>query len=150
MGLSGVAALVLTTAFMPVSQSGFAAETENTSNSFSSDAWGFAERMAVWRTSGSSIPQTSAWDGSTFGPAQSSATVGSLRIMQGATSTIRDEAIVVGIASDGTVAGELWNGSSWTALPALGTVTQTYWWGVAVAYGPRVVMRWWSTSTAPT
>jgi hypothetical protein len=133
-GLGCVAALVLAAAFMPVTHAGFAAATGNASNSFSSDVWGFADRMAVWRTSGSSIPQTSAWDGSMFGLAQPSASVGSFRIMQGATSTTRDEAIVVGVASDGTVAGELWNGSSWTPLPALGTVTQTYWWGVAVAY----------------
>ena len=34
----------------------------------------------------------------------------------------------------GTIAGELWDGSAWTALPALGSTTQTYWWSFDVAY----------------
>ncbi len=91
---------------------------------------------AVWRQSGQSTPYYAPWDGSAFGGTQMSASIGDFRIIQGAESPSRDEAIVVGVASGGTIAGEMWDGSSWSALPALGTTTQDYWWSVDVAYEP--------------
>ena len=48
------------------------------------------------------------------------ASVGEFRVMQAAEAPQRDETIVVGVASSGTIAGEMWNGSSWSALPPLG------------------------------
>ncbi len=92
--------------------------------------------MAVWRRDGVNTPFAADWDGSGFGGAQPSQSVGDFRIIQGAESPSRDEAIIVGVDAGGTVAGELWNGSSWTALPVLGSTTQTYWWGFDVAYEP--------------
>ena len=56
--------------------------------------------------------------------------------MQGADAPTRDEKIVVGIDATGNVTGEMWNGSSWSALPLnnMGTVSETYWYGAEVAY----------------
>jgi CSLREA domain-containing protein len=90
---------------------------------------------AVYRRSGQTAPRHQAWDGTIFGGELVSATVGEFRIIQGAESPSRDEAIVVGVDNaTGTIAGERWNGSSWTALPSLGSTTQTYWWSFDVAY----------------
>ena len=91
---------------------------------------------ALWRTNGQATPRYATWDGASFGGSQASATAGEFRIMQGAESPSRDEAIVVGVDAGGTISGEMWNGSAWAALPALGTTTQTYWWGFDVAYEP--------------
>ncbi len=94
-----------------------------------------SDPMAIYRRSGQSTPYYRTWSGSTFGGELTSATVGEFRIIQGAESPTRDEAIVVGVDNaTGTIAGELWDGSSWTALPALGSTTQTYWWSFDVAY----------------
>ncbi len=110
--------------------------TSEFSASFTATASAHSEPMAVWRRSGQSTPFSSGWDGSTFGGTQPSASVGDFRIVQGAESPTRDEAIVVGVDSGGTIAGEIWDGSSWAALPSLGTTSQTYWWSVDVAYEP--------------
>ncbi len=99
-------------------------------------ASGHSGPMAIWRRNGSSTPYYSAWDGSTFGGTQTSAAVGDFRLMQGAESPTRDEAIVIGVDSGGSISGERWDGSSWTALPALGSTSQNYWWSVDVAYEP--------------
>ena len=94
-----------------------------------------SDPMAIYRRSGQDAPRYQTWDGSAFGGELTSATVGEFRIIQGAESPGRDEAIVVGVDNvTGTIAGELWDGSSWTALPALGSTTQNYWWSFDVAY----------------
>ncbi len=92
--------------------------------------------LAVWRTSGSTIPQYSEWDGTTFGPTQSSANVGEWRIIQGAEAPTRDEAIVVGVDASNIVRGEMWNGSTWSALPfnPMATVSESFWWATDVGY----------------
>ena len=57
--------------------------------------------------------------------------------MQGADAPTRDEKIVVGIDANnpGQVTGEMWDGTSWTALPlSMGTVSENYWYGAEVAY----------------
>ncbi len=91
--------------------------------------------MAIYRSSGQDAPRFQTWDGTVFGGELDSAVVGEFRILQGAESPSRDEAIIVGVDnSTGTIAGERWNGSTWTALPALGSTTQTYWWSFDVAY----------------
>ena len=110
--------------------------TSEFSAALTATASGHSEPMAIWRRSGLSTPFYSTWDGSTFGGTQASSGVGDFRIMQGAESPTRDEAIVVGVASGGTIAGEMWDGSSWTALPTLGTNGQDYWWSLDVAYEP--------------
>ncbi|MBT8211911.1 MAG: FG-GAP repeat protein, partial [Acidimicrobiia bacterium] len=94
---------------------------------------------AIWRQSGQNIPLYSGWDGSSFTGTQSSQVVGEWRIIQGAEAPTRDEAIVLGVdAASGNVTGEMWDGSSWAALPInpLGNMSQTFWWGFDVAYEP--------------
>ena len=127
--------LVAVVLLLPTVNSGFKDSTQNSGNTFAAGIWGgFEDRMAVWARSATVTPFTAGWDGSTFGAAQPSASVGELRIMQGAGSPNRSEAVVCGVTSGGSVVGELWNGVSWTVLPALGTVSQTYWWSCDVAY----------------
>ncbi len=90
---------------------------------------------AVWSNTSAS-PQTSDWDGSSFGATSGTDTLADrYRTMQGADAPTRDEKIVVGVDNSGNVTGELWNGSSWSALPlSMGTVSETYWYGAEVAY----------------
>ncbi|MFW2381850.1 MAG: hypothetical protein ACN4GZ_08845, partial [Acidimicrobiales bacterium] len=90
--------------------------------------------MAVWRRDSQTTPSFAEWDGSSFGATQASAGVGDFRIMQGAEAPTRNEAIVVGVDAGGTIAGERWDGSTWSAMPALGTTSQAFWWGAEVAY----------------
>ena len=92
--------------------------------------------LAVWRNSGSTIPQYSRWDGAAFGPTQSSANVGEWRIIQGAEAPTRNEAIVVGVDAGRVIRGQRWNGSSWSALPfnPMATVAESFWWGFDVEY----------------
>ena len=89
---------------------------------------------AVWRRSGQSTPFASRYQGGTFGSTVATASVGEFRVMQAAEAPQRDETIVVGVASSGTIAGEMWNGSSWSALPPLGSTNETFWWSAEVAY----------------
>ena len=93
---------------------------------------------AIWRDA-STTPQTSDWDGSSFGSTTATAPSGDYRIMQGAESPTRDEVIVIGVTESSEITGEIWDGSSWSVLPGslgspLGTVTQSYWWGMDVQY----------------
>ncbi len=92
--------------------------------------------IAVWNELGSSQPQYNSYDSGSFGSEGLTANLGQWRIIQGAEAPTRDEAIVVGVNSSGQLDGQIWNGVSWNALPInpLGTVTQTYWWGMDVAY----------------
>ena len=56
--------------------------------------------------------------------------------MQGAEAPWRDEVITVGIDSGKTIRGQMWNGSSWSALPIndLGNAKAANSWTVDVAY----------------
>ena len=73
---------------------------------------------AIWRNSGDTTPDTNDWDGTSFGTTGDSANVGSYRILEAAEAPTRDEKIVVGVESTiGFVRGEMWDGSTWTALP---------------------------------
>ncbi len=125
--------MLASVAVLPRSEAIFVASTSNAGNSFTASVW-LQDRMAVWARNGSSSPRTAAWDGASFAVPQNSANVGEFRIIQGVAAGSRNEAIVAGVASSGSVAGQLWNGSGWVALPALGSVSQTYWWSVAVGY----------------
>ena len=91
---------------------------------------------AIWAESGTNTPELNQWDGLTFGTESSAANVGRWRIMQGAEAPTRDEIIIVGVDTGGTIEGQMWDGSSWStlAINPLGTVSQTYWWGMDVQY----------------
>ncbi len=95
-----------------------------------------ARGMAIWRSSGSTIPEYRFFYDSTFAPERTAADIGEWKIMQGAVSVTRDEAITIGVTTGGAVTGQLWNGSDWTAFPDndLSTVSETFWWGSDVAY----------------
>ncbi len=72
---------------------------------------------AVW-SDNTTTPQTSDWDGSSFGATSgTTALPDNYRTMQGADAPTRDEKIVVGVDDTDNVTGEMWNGTSWSALP---------------------------------
>ena len=79
--------------------------------------------MMVWRTSGDTSPNFRIWDGAAFGPAGNSSAVGELSSLRAAESPTRDEIIVIGRTAAGSIVGEIWDGTSWSALPGnpLGT-----------------------------
>ncbi|NQV28994.1 MAG: cadherin repeat domain-containing protein, partial [Rhodopirellula sp.] len=79
-------------------------------------ATSFAD-TAIWRSSGVTAPIAATWDGSSFGTAEKTVTVGQWRIIDGAESPSRDEKIVVGVSSAGVISGEMYSGGSWSALP---------------------------------
>ncbi len=93
-------------------------------------------QLAVWGESGSTVPQFNTFDNGNFGTEGSTTNLGSWRIIQGAKAPTRDEAIVLGVDTGGQIDGQIWNGITWSALPInpLGTVSQSYWWGMDVAY----------------
>ena len=97
--------------------------------------------MAVWFDQAMGAAEYAHWDGAAFiTPATTLSDVPFLwRIMQGADAPTRDEKIVVGITQNGTVAGMMWDGGGWNPLPPTltGLVSDTFWWGCAVAYEPR-------------
>ena len=91
--------------------------------------------LAIWRDSGDSSPDYNEWDGVSFGTQGNSTSIGEWRIIQGAESPTRDEKIILGIDTGGTVEGQIWDGSTWSTIPlTMGTVSQTNWWGVDVQY----------------
>ncbi|MCA9118315.1 MAG: DUF4347 domain-containing protein, partial [Planctomycetaceae bacterium] len=90
---------------------------------------------AIWAESGSTVPETNYWDGVSFGTEGSSVSTGQWQIIDGAEAPTRDEKIVVGVNSGGTISGMSWDGSSWAALPfSLDTVTSGTSHGFDVAY----------------
>ena len=107
------------------------------------DAWtelmaASSSGTAIWRESGSSTPEYNEWDGLTFGTEGNAASIGEWRIIQGAESPTRDEKIVLGIDSGGQVEGQIWDGSSWSTIPlTMGSVSETFWWGVDVQYSSQ-------------
>ncbi len=74
---------------------------------------------AIWSASGDGTPNVNDWDGTSFGTTTDSADLSfQLRIVEAAEAPTRDEKIVIGV--DGTIGqlrGEIWDGSTWTALP---------------------------------
>jgi VCBS repeat-containing protein len=90
---------------------------------------------AIWSNAGDTSPDVSTWDGSSFGSTGNSATVGQWRNVTQARSPTRIEAIVVGVDSSGVITGQMWNGTTWTALPfTMGTASATTFMSAAVAY----------------
>ncbi len=92
--------------------------------------------VAVWRENGTTTPEYNLFDGTSFGTEGNSANVGQWEVMQGAEAPTRDEAIVVGIQGDKTITGQMWNGSTWSALSIndLGSAKNSDSWSFDVAY----------------
>ena len=93
--------------------------------------------MAIWRQSGSTTPEYALWDGVSFGATANSASTASWRVLQVAEAPTRTEVIAVGLDPNGDIYGELWNGSTWSALPInplTTTASETYWWSAEIAY----------------
>ncbi|MFM9964548.1 MAG: DUF2341 domain-containing protein [Planctomycetaceae bacterium] len=108
---------------------------------------------AIWRSSGDISPNTAQWDGTNFGAAENTASVGQWRIIDGAESPTRDEKIVLGVDSTGVISGEIYSGGVWTALPfSLATVASSTNHGFDVIYesqsGDAIVV--WNNNTTGT
>jgi uncharacterized protein YjlB len=92
---------------------------------------------AIWSENSSTAAEANTFDGSSFGTEVGTADVGGpWQIIAGATSPTRDEKIVVGVDSSQNLSGQMWNGSSWTALPFndFANVTSSDNWSFDVAY----------------
>lgn len=76
-----------------------------------------AKGGAIYNDAGSPKPQASSWDGMTLGNSGSTAVTANWTVVSSAQSATRDEAIVLGVGADGALRGQMWNGSSWVALP---------------------------------
>ncbi|MFO0868130.1 MAG: DUF4347 domain-containing protein [Pirellulales bacterium] len=101
---------------------------------------------AIWRSSGDTSPNTASWNGTTFGATGNTANAGEWRIIDGAESPTRDEKIVIGVNSSGTITGEMYANGSWTTLPfTLGTASSSTDWGFDVVYeaqSGRALLAW--------
>ena len=110
------------------------------------------EGMALWRTSGDSSPNLRIWDGTAFASADNSSGIGSLSSLRAAEAPTRDEIIVIGRNTLSNIVGEIWNGTSWSALPSnpLGTYSPASPWMADVAYESVSgnAMMVWGTDTA--
>ncbi len=71
---------------------------------------------AVWNENGTTTPQYNLFDGTNFGTEGNSTAIGGWEVIQGAEAPTRDEAIVVGLQGGKTITGQMWDGTSWTAL----------------------------------
>jgi hypothetical protein len=143
-----VASGALITATATASDATYTSFTDT--SEFSANATAGNSGTAIWRDA-STTPQTSDWDGTSFGSTTATAPSGDYRIMQGAEAPTRDEIIIIGVDESLNINGEIWNGSSWSVLPGgtlgspLGTVSQNYWWSMDVAYEQQsgdAVMVW--------
>jgi hypothetical protein len=91
---------------------------------------------AIFAQNGQGQPRTASWDGRSFGPVTSSANIGQLHNVQAAEAPTRDEIIVLGVDTGGTIRGERWDGSAgtWSALPFTGTASEPERTGLAIGY----------------
>ncbi len=109
---------------------------------------------AIWRSIGDTSPNTAAWDGSSFGTAVDSATVGEWRIIDGAEAPTREEKIVVGVNASGLISAEMYSGGIWSAVPfSLATAQASTDHGFDVAYESQsgdAVLVWNNGSTGST
>jgi len=92
---------------------------------------------AIWADSGVPAPQTSDFDGASFGPESNSAAVGEWRVIAGAEAPTRDEKIVLGTNAFGNLSGQIWDGSTWTALPGISAGLNVDEWSFDVAYSSQ-------------
>jgi hypothetical protein len=72
---------------------------------------------AIWTENGFTTPQQGAYDGLTLGAQSNTGITSTWTNIASAQSPTRNEAIVVGMDSSGVIRGEMWNGTSWSALP---------------------------------
>ncbi|MFM7071860.1 MAG: DUF4347 domain-containing protein, partial [Planctomycetota bacterium] len=72
---------------------------------------------AIWRASGDTTPNAAGWTGSGFLSAVNTATMGQWRIIDGAESTTRDEKIVLGTTTTGTITGQIYSEGAWSLIP---------------------------------
>jgi len=107
---------------------------------------------AIWTESGFTTPQQGAWDGLTLGSQSNTALSTTWTTVTSAESPTRNEAIVVGVDTNGVVRGERWDGTQWNALPTnpLSTVPSGARQGFAVAYEQKTgnAMLVWDDGTA--
>ncbi len=109
------------------------------SQQLQSDFVGIFGGTAIWSEAGSNTPESSDFDGTSFGPELSTADLGgAFTVMAGAEAPTRDEKIVVGVREDGKLNAMIWDGTSWTqndpAFFPLGTVSNTDTWNFDVVY----------------
>ena len=98
-------------------------------------AWGgLLEGTAFWTENGSSTPETSDFDGTNFGPEGSTQPVGEWEVMAGAEAPTRDEKILLGIDGAGVLTAQIWDGTSWNALPGIVEGLNPEEWAFDVAY----------------
>jgi signal peptidase I len=152
MAAAGLAVLVVGAAAAPV-MAAFSDTTTNGVSSFVSGTWADVVGTAVWQEGGRTRPEAAVWDGSSFEATGDTVSVGEYRIMQGAVAPGRDEAIVVGVDEGEDISGEIWDGTTWSALPfTMDAVTESFWWGMGVAYesqsGDAMVV--WNNGTTGT
>ena len=90
----------------------------------------------MWRENGTTTPEFNLFDGTSFGTEGNSLNLDELEVIRGAEAPSRDEAIVVGIDGGKTLRGQMWNGSTWSALSIndLGNAKNTNSWSFDVAY----------------
>ena len=98
--------------------------------------WSGVLGQAIWSASGDTTPNISDWSGSAFSATSNTASVGTWGVVDGAAAPTRNETIVVGVTGAGSITGQIWNGSTWTALSfnPLATVSDPDRHGVDVAY----------------
>ncbi len=110
------------------------------------------EGIAVWRENGTTTPETSFFNGITFGAESNTANVDQWEVIQGADSNTRDETILIGIDSGKTMRGQIWDGSTWTpfSINDLGYAKNEKSWSFDVAYESQsddAVMVWGDTTS---
>ncbi len=91
--------------------------------------------MGVWANN-NTTPEYAVWSGSAFGTDANSQAVGQWVIVETAEAPTRTEIIAVGMDAAGVIAGQMWNGSSWSALPFgnLVDLSVSSYWSFDVAY----------------
>ena len=106
----------------------------------------------IWTESGFTTPQQGTWDGLTQGSQSNTAVSTTWTTVTSAESPTRNEAIVVGVDTNGVVRGERWDGTQWNALPTnpLSTVSSGVRQSFAVAYEQKTgnAMLVWDDGTA--
>lgn len=112
---------------------------------------------AYWSRNGLLNGQWAKWNGGNFGETQTAPPLtANYEFIVGASSSVRDEKIIAGVlntTSTDNIAGQIWDGSSWSNLPMnpLGRANSLSEVGVAVAYeqvsGRAVLV--WNDATRP-
>ncbi len=92
-----------------------ATDPSSNTSEFSASLLANTQGLAIW-ADGDTTPNFAQWTGSGFGSSAASQSVGQFTILETAEAPTRTEIITVGINASGIIAGEIWNGSSWTAF----------------------------------